>query len=213
MCGGGARTSDVHMTPAADESGADDKRPSTGSGDPADAQAISSSGTDPDADLTPDGRDLAREDLDPGAPIEVAPDEVDAEELLDAVDEVDDTPGEADPEDVEIADAGQLDEATETARQAKSSQPSPVKRNLTVAPVKKAKPTPKQSEAHAAERKRTTPALFVKQSIGELKKVVWPTGDQLWRYFVVVLVFVLFIMFFVAGLDALFGWLLLKVLG
>ena len=29
----------------------------------------------------------------------------------------------------------------------------------------------------------------------------------------VVLVFVLFIMFFVAGLDALFGWLLLKVLG
>ena len=28
-----------------------------------------------------------------------------------------------------------------------------------------------------------------------------------------VLVFVLFIMFFVAGLDALFGWLLLKVLG
>ena len=56
-------------------------------------------------------------------------------------------------------------------------------------------------------------AKFFRDTKSELKKVVWPTGDQLWRYFVVVLVFVLFIMFFVAGLDALFGWLLLKVLG
>ena len=100
MCWGGTRTSDVRMTPAEDESVADDKRPSRGSGDPADAQVASSLGADPDAELTPDGRDLAREDLDPGAPIEVAPDEVDAEELLEAVDEVDDTPGEADPETV-----------------------------------------------------------------------------------------------------------------
>lgn len=213
MCWGGTRTSEVHMTPAEDKPVAEDKRPSRRSGDPADAQVTSSSGADRDADLTPDGRDLAREDLDPGAAIEVAPDEMDAEELLDASDEVDDTPGEADPEDVEITDAEQLDEATEAARQAESSRPSPVKRNQTVAPVKKAKPTPKRSDAHAVERKRTTPALFVKQSIGELKKVVWPTGEQLWRYFGVVLVFVLFIMFFVAGLDALFGWLLLMVLG
>ena len=30
--------------------------------------------------------------------------------------------------------------------------------------------------------------------MGELKKVVWPTGEQTGQYFVVVLVFVLFIM-------------------
>ena len=37
--------------------------------------------------------------------------------------------------------------------------------------------------------------------MGELKKVVWPTGEQTGQYFVVVLVFVLFIMAVVAGLD------------
>ena len=41
------------------------------------------------------------------------------------------------------------------------------------------------------------------------KKVVWPTRATLGQYFLVVLVFVTFIMFFVAGLDALFGWLML----
>ena len=34
---------------------------------------------------------------------------------------------------------------------------------------------------------------FVKQSVGELRKVVYPTGEQLIKYFVVVLVFVLFV--------------------
>lgn len=193
---------------------AESSRPPKRRGDAADARANSSADAERDDRLTPDGADLGREDLDPGAPIEVAPDETQAEELTSAVDEADDTPDRGDPAEVEIADQAQLDDATRAARQARTSRPQPVKRNLTVAPVKKTRPTPKQSEAHvAAHRQRTTPPLFVKQSIGELKKVVWPTRDALWRYFVVVLAFVLFVMFFVAGLDALFGWLLLMVLG
>ena len=52
-------------------------------------------------------------------------------------------------------------------------------------------------------------SAYLEQAIGELKKVVWPTAATTRQYFVVVLVFVLFIMAFVAGLDALFGWLLL----
>lgn len=87
----------------------------------------------------------------------------------------------------------------------------PVKRKHTQAPVKKAKPTKKRGEV--AENESVGPIRFAKQSVGELKKVVWPTGDQTRQYFIVVLVFVLFIMTVVAGLDALFGWGLLQVLG
>ncbi|NLA28921.1 MAG: preprotein translocase subunit SecE [Propionibacterium sp.] len=75
--------------------------------------------------------------------------------------------------------------------------------------MKKTKPTRKQSEATRTEHKRTTPVQFTKQAIGELKKVVWPTASTTRQYFIVVLIFVLFIMAFIAGLDAFFGWLLL----
>ena len=60
---------------------------------------------------------------------------------------------------------------------------------------------------------RSTPTQFVGESIGELRKVVWPTGTQLQQYFVVVLVFVLFVMTFVSLLDLGFGWVILKVFG
>ena len=79
--------------------------------------------------------------------------------------------------------------------------------------LRKARPTPKREDAHAPARKRTTPVQFVRQSVGELRKVVWPSGATTRQYFFVVLVFVLFIMLIVAGLDALFGWLLLLWLG
>ncbi len=165
-----------------------------------------------DADeLSPDGANLVRTDLaGPPAAVEVSPDELDAEELADPLEDTE-TPDEADPEDVQIDDEAQLAHATSVAQRAKSSKP--VKRNQTVAPVKKSAPTPKRDDANTVARTRTTPVQFTRQSVGELKKVVWPTSTMLRQYFVVVLAFVLFIMFFVAGLDALFGWLLLQWLG
>ncbi len=48
---------------------------------------------------------------------------------------------------------------------------------------------------------RTSPATFYRQVVAELRKVVWPTGEQVRGYFVVVLVFVLFIIAFVSVLD------------
>jgi len=48
---------------------------------------------------------------------------------------------------------------------------------------------------------RTGPVKFVRESVGELRKVVYPTGQQLINYFVVVLVFVLFIIAYVSLLD------------
>ncbi|MBF4162473.1 preprotein translocase subunit SecE [Nocardioides acrostichi] len=48
---------------------------------------------------------------------------------------------------------------------------------------------------------RTTPATFVRQVIAELRKVVWPTQEQLVTYFFVVMVFVLVMMAIVSALD------------
>lgn len=44
-------------------------------------------------------------------------------------------------------------------------------------------------------------ALFVRQVIAELKKVVTPTRSELWNYTLVVIVFVLVCMAFVLALD------------
>ncbi len=75
---------------------------------------------------------------------------------------------------------------------------------------KKGRATAKQ-DSHAPVHKRTGPVTFVKESAGELRKVVYPTGPQLLNYFVVVLIFVLFIIAFVSVLDLAFGWAILKV--
>ncbi len=48
---------------------------------------------------------------------------------------------------------------------------------------------------------RTGPILFYRQVVAELRKVVWPTQEQLVTYFFVVMVFVVFMMALVAGLD------------
>ena len=53
-------------------------------------------------------------------------------------------------------------------------------------------------------RKRANPATFYRQVVAELRKVVWPTQQQLITYFFVVLVFVVVVMTFVATLDLAF---------
>lgn len=94
--------------------------------------------------------------------------------------------------------------------------PAPIRRRTAQAPVKKAAPTRKRSDAqveHVDPYKAKNPAHFVRQSTDELKKVVWPTWPTLVRYFAAVLIFVLFIIAVVALLDAAFGWALLQILG
>ena len=61
--------------------------------------------------------------------------------------------------------------------------------------------------------KRTSPTTFYRQVVAELRKVVWPTQQQLVTYFVVVLVFVLVVMTIVSLLDLGFGRLVFKVFG
>ena len=65
----------------------------------------------------------------------------------------------------------------------------------------------------SSSAKRTSPATFYRQVVAELRKVVWPTQQQLITYFIVVLVFVLVVMTIVSLLDLGFGKLIFKVFG
>jgi len=56
-------------------------------------------------------------------------------------------------------------------------------------------------------------ALFIRQVVNELKKVVTPTRRELFSYTAVVLVFVVIMMAIVYGLDFGFGWLVSWVFG
>lgn len=79
------------------------------------------------------------------------------------------------------------------------------------------------SESSATPRPARTPAekrglfariaLFVRQIIAELKKVVRPSRNELWTYFIVVTVFVIAMMAYTGLLDFLFGQIVLFVFG
>jgi preprotein translocase subunit SecE len=98
------------------------------------------------------------------------------------------------PAGVAAATSGASAKTSETRRAARTPKGAPTKKRDQ--PVK---------------RERTTPIKFVRQSIGELRKVVYPTGPQLINYFVVVLVFVLFVIAYVSLLDLGFGWVIFKI--
>jgi len=74
----------------------------------------------------------------------------------------------------------------------------------------KGRPTPGR-RGEVAKKERTGPIKFIRESIGELRKVVYPTGQQVVQYFVVVLVFVLFVIAYVSLLDLGLGAALFKI--
>ncbi|MGC3993943.1 MAG: preprotein translocase subunit SecE [Propionicimonas sp.] len=114
-------------------------------------------------------------------------------------------------EDVELTEEEQVAMAAASARPVRKAAAGS---GESAATTGKGRATPKQHRARPGEEhRRTTPAQFVRESVAELKKVVWPTGSQLQQYFVVVLVFVLIMIGIVAALDLGFGWLMLKALG
>ncbi len=56
-------------------------------------------------------------------------------------------------------------------------------------------------------------ALFVRQVVAELRKVVYPTRRQLLVYTTVVMFFVAVLIVFVSLLDQAFGWLMFEIFG
>jgi preprotein translocase subunit SecE len=61
--------------------------------------------------------------------------------------------------------------------------------------------------------KRTTPIVFVRQVVAELRKVIWPTRHELATYTTAALIFIVVLVALVTGLDALLGKIVLEVFG
>jgi preprotein translocase subunit SecE len=61
--------------------------------------------------------------------------------------------------------------------------------------------------------RRTSPALFYRQVVAELRKVIWPRRNDLVSYTVVVLVFVVIMVGIVFGIDTLLGKAVLLIFG
>jgi preprotein translocase subunit SecE len=72
---------------------------------------------------------------------------------------------------------------------------------------------PAKSGRPAKKPDRTTPVLFLRQVIAELRKVIWPTRKELVTYTTVAIVFILVMMGLITGLDTGFTWLVTKVFG
>ena len=58
-----------------------------------------------------------------------------------------------------------------------------------------------QGGAGRGKSSRTTPPVFVRQVVAELRKVIWPTRRELITYTTVALVFVLIMVGIVSALD------------
>jgi len=71
----------------------------------------------------------------------------------------------------------------------------------------------RSGSGRAAKRDRTTPALFIRQVAAELRKVIWPTRNELATYTVVALVFVIVMSALVLSLDYGFTKLMFVVFG
>ena len=99
------------------------------------------------------------------------------------------------PEAVEPQDADEL-KAAGTTKTRKSRSEAKTDQAKTRAKAKAAAP-----ERKAPRKKRTTPAVFYRQIVAELRKVVWPTRTELFTYTSVVIVFVLCIIGIVALID------------
>ena len=72
---------------------------------------------------------------------------------------------------------------------------------------------PAKSGRPAKKSERTTPALFLRQVIAELRKVIWPTRKELVTYTTVAIVFILVMMGLVTGLDTGFTWVVAHIFG
>lgn len=64
-----------------------------------------------------------------------------------------------------------------------------------------------------AKKKRTSPFLFYRQVVAELRKVIWPTRNELVTYTTVSLIFVVVVVALVFGLDQAFTKLTVWMFG
>jgi preprotein translocase subunit SecE len=73
--------------------------------------------------------------------------------------------------------------------------------------------TEKRAGPGRPKGERTTPAIFWRQVVAELRKVIWPTRRELRTYTIVALVFVLVMVVIVTSLDYAFTKLVFAAFG
>ncbi len=71
----------------------------------------------------------------------------------------------------------------------------------------------KRTRPGGPAKRRTTPALFLREVIAELRKVVWPTRRELRAYTIIALVFVAVMAAIVTGMDVGFTKLVFAAFG
>ena len=67
--------------------------------------------------------------------------------------------------------------------------------------------------ARPAKGRGGAPTRFVREAVSEMRKVLWPSRNELVTYSVVVIIFVVIMVAIVAGLDFGFAKLVLEVFG
>jgi preprotein translocase subunit SecE len=183
----GEPTSDDQATPSSGSSG---------------AHALRADGADADREVeegrTPTGDELAASGYDTAGRADVADlDHTGAARSGDADGKATDDAGDDRADALEPVAAGAVGREVGRTR---SRRPAPQGKGVA---------TPSRNRPDKVQR--TSPVGFVRESVGELRKVVYPTGQQLRNYFVIVLVFVLFVIAYVSLLDLGMGWAIFRV--
>ncbi|WP_375494098.1 preprotein translocase subunit SecE [uncultured Jatrophihabitans sp.] len=73
--------------------------------------------------------------------------------------------------------------------------------------------TESSSSRSAGNNRGTLPTRYVRESVSEMRKVLWPSRSELVTYSVVVIIFVVIMVAIVAGLDIGFAKLTLLMFG
>jgi preprotein translocase subunit SecE len=141
------------------------------------------------------------------------PGEQDADEIADAPADAADDAGET----VDDAESDEEREPATAAAGGRTSARAAGAASAAKVPTKRTAGKPAPRQKNVAKRERSGPfaaiALFVRQVISELRKVVTPTGRELGTYVAVVIVFVLIVMAYVGVLDFAVGKLVLWAFG
>ena len=78
---------------------------------------------------------------------------------------------------------------------------------------KKTAPRPAKAPGAATKKERTKPRQFVKEVVAELRKVAWPTRQEVVSYSIVVLVSSIVIAALIFGMDYVFTKAVLALYG
>jgi preprotein translocase subunit SecE len=73
------------------------------------------------------------------------------------------------------------------------------------------KRAPAATSKPKAKDERTSPAQFLREVRGELRKVAWPTRSEVINYSIIVLVAVVILTSYISGVDYAFGEVVLKL--